>query len=54
LPNENFQAQVYFTPESKKKYKFKVPIEVIETEPLFNLDVGYYRPGSGALKKDPK
>lgn len=51
LPNENFQMQVYFSPESKKKYKFKVPVEVTETEPLFDLDTGYYKPGSGAIKK---
>lgn len=43
--------QVYFSPESKKKYKFKVPVEVTETEPLFDLETGYYKPGSGAIKK---
>ena len=36
----------------KKKYKFKVPVEAVEVEPNFDLDCGYFRPGSGALKKE--
>lgn len=46
--------QVYFTPEAKKKYKFKIPIEVIEKTPSFDLEVGYYKPGSANLKKQPR
>lgn len=35
----------------KRKYKFKIPVEVMEVSHEVDLGVGYYRPGSGALKK---
>lgn len=51
LPNETFKLNAYFTPSLKKKYKFKIPVEVSEVFPDFDLGIGYYLPGSAAIKK---
>ena len=41
--------KAYFTPGAKKKYKFRIPIETEEIIPDVDLEVGYYRPGSGSV-----
>jgi len=47
LPNESLPLQVFFAPGTKRKYKFKVPIIIEEICPKFDLEIGYYKPGSG-------
>lgn len=54
LPNETLALQVFFAPGLKKKYKFKVPLQIEEVPPEFDLEIGYYRPGSGSVQKKPR
>lgn len=45
---ENLKLGVCFIPQSKKQYKIKVPLKVLEVSSMVNASIGYWNPGSAS------